>query len=245
MPGRTEKCFNYIIPEEDDANLFFVVVPLEELENVQDFYIDRWLSLTKKVGEKGDYPTQFGDVSADIDERIQEIEKKRLQNPVLRIQYFKSKGQLIDSTLLKYYRPYVLDYIVERAENKGYGDSPPLEGYQICVKAFQPRKIEVALIFDVLHWDDEENLSEKKKDYLTKDHLSPLERDFKKSEAAIAQILDEFDYQERRDADLYKISSNTNSKVQLFSYFSIFMVIATAYCQVFYLKTYFRKKKIL
>jgi len=150
--------------------------------------------------------------------------------------------------VLTFYEPLTLKNIVSEARedyvNKFEGKKwdPSLGGYKTCFENNE-RHI-VLVIYDyVLISEYEAKLS--RRHIVKKEHLTPLENSFEKSIIAAKQILDEMKYIEKRENRMKVTADNTNSRIKHFSYFSIIVLIGVTWLQITYLKSYFKKKKVL
>lgn len=246
--GSYNHCFNYDIPEDDDATLVVVAIPGDvESDNLlytQDFYIDKFVELGSDGGEN--FPKKFEvDYPENITQKIMESKSDSQNRRMGRIVFssFRESRELIATTVLDFYKPYVLHEVVGLSMRKGFNDSPPLGGYRFCFK--NPSGGVSTLIFDIVHWNDEEIDDKPEEKIIEKRHLSPLELSFKQSVDKARQIVDEMIYIERRSMKNMKQDEFYRSFVSNFSYLSIIVLIFTAWVQVMYLKRYFKKKKLL
>merc|ERR1712161_18926 len=85
----------------------------------------------------------------------------------------------------------------------------------------------------------------KKHHTLKKEHLTPLEYVLDDSLASAKSILDEMYYMEKREIRMKQTADHTNSRIKYFSYFSVSILLGVTWIQVTYLKSYFKKKKVL
>ena len=157
----------------------------------------------------------------------------------------KDQRSIIDSQNLEFYRPHIVKYIVDKAEAKGFGDTPPMDGYMFCYKN---SNIEfTTLIFDIFHWNDEgdDGTEKDSNNVVKKEHITPLESNFKLMVKSTLEIVDEMVYEERRAKVKSKKDGRIRSLVTKFSYLSVGVLIGTAWVQIMYLKRYFKKKKLL
>merc|ERR1719174_1035299 len=84
-----------------------------------------------------------------------------------------------------------------------------------------------------------------KKRQLQKEHFSPLENKLEHCIYTAKSILDELHYMEKRELRMKQKSDLTNNRIVRFSYLSVSLLCVVTYVQIFYLKGYFKKKKIL
>lgn len=86
------------------------------------------------------------------------------------------------------------------------------------------------------------------KDYkkvLETEHLRPLELLFVRAEQKLESISEEMRYSRDREAQLRETSMQTANRIQWFSILSITVLLTISAWQMFYLKNYFRSKKLL
>ncbi|KAL1820510.1 hypothetical protein ACET3Z_015379 [Daucus carota] len=78
-----------------------------------------------------------------------------------------------------------------------------------------------------------------------KEKLEGVELELRKLEGAIDAIHQNLIYLKSREADMREVSEITNGRVAWYSIMSIGVCIAVSVMQVFHLKRYFRKKKLI
>ena len=77
------------------------------------------------------------------------------------------------------------------------------------------------------------------------EHLSELEQELKKLEDEVSQIMEEMVYMRKREEAMRNTNESTNARVLWFSVFSVCVLLSTASWQVYHLKQYFHKKKLI
>jgi len=90
--------------------------------------------------------------------------------------------------------------------------------------------------------------SEKKKDYAEvakKENLKPIEVELRKMEDVVESLKEDFLHLKEREAIHRDTNESTNRRVAWLSSFSIFIVAFLGAAQVYYLRTYFKSKKII
>lgn len=117
------------------------------------------------------------------------------------------------------------------------------EEFKICFSSHGPAetKEHVEVAIDVRTGIDA-------KDYSTiakQEHLSVLEVELKKLEDEVKQIIDEMVYMRNREEAMRNTNESTNARVLWFSVFSVAVLLSTAAWQVYHLKQYFKKKKLI
>ena len=75
--------------------------------------------------------------------------------------------------------------------------------------------------------------------------LKPLEVELSRLEDLSAAIVSDFAYMKRREEEMRDTNESTNNKVLYFSIFSMCCLLSLAIWQVFYLRRYFKAKKLI
>ncbi|KAL8144399.1 hypothetical protein V2J09_017431 [Rumex salicifolius] len=78
-----------------------------------------------------------------------------------------------------------------------------------------------------------------------KGHIDVMELELKKMEQTIKNIHDEMFYLREREEEMQELNRGTNSRMAAFSFLSIFVCLSVAGLQLWHLKTFFEKKKLL
>ncbi|GAB2225244.1 hypothetical protein Droror1_Dr00006035 [Drosera rotundifolia] len=78
-----------------------------------------------------------------------------------------------------------------------------------------------------------------------KEKIEGVELELKKLEGAVEAIHENLIYLKSREAEMRTVSEKTNSRVALFSLFSLGVCFTASVLQVVYLKHFFRKKKLI
>lgn len=84
-----------------------------------------------------------------------------------------------------------------------------------------------------------------KRHILKKDHLNPIEISFDEGISLAHSVIDEMHYMEKREIRMKKTTDGTNRRIRYFSYLSILILLGVTWVQIQYLKSYFKKKKVL
>ncbi|EGC37353.1 hypothetical protein DICPUDRAFT_94091 [Dictyostelium purpureum] len=82
-------------------------------------------------------------------------------------------------------------------------------------------------------------------DVITKGQLKPSEIELKKIEDVVDAIKTEILYMKNREETMRNTNESTNSRVANLSIFCFFVLIASAFFQISYLKKYFKQKKLI
>jgi len=86
------------------------------------------------------------------------------------------------------------------------------------------------------------------KDYTSvakKDNLKPLEVELRRLEDTTAQIHEEMLAMKERETAMRKTNETTNARVLWYSVFSMVTLLSLVAAQIFYLKSYFKKRKLI
>lgn len=75
--------------------------------------------------------------------------------------------------------------------------------------------------------------------------LKPMELELKKLEDLAEAIVSDFAYMKSREKMMRDTNESTNSRVLWFSIFSMAVLLGLALWQVFYLKRFFKAKKLI
>ncbi|MED6173681.1 hypothetical protein PIB30_061894 [Stylosanthes scabra] len=78
-----------------------------------------------------------------------------------------------------------------------------------------------------------------------KEKIEGVELELRKLEAAVEAIRENLIYMKEREADMREVSEATNAKVAWFSIMSLGVCILVGALQLWHLKRYFRKKKLI
>jgi len=228
------QCFTYNIPHGDDAHMVFTALPNHVEEDVEDWFVSHMNEMTRKGGDQ--FMKDLPEMPDDIKKIV--LEAKEVRTAVsLRLDA--PRRPMLIRKQFKWYDPVVIKDVVKtsRAEN-------PLGGYSICFD--NDSDDEISVLMDVVLVSDKgEGAAGKKKKGLQKEHLTPLERNFQESIGAAHKILNEMHYMERREARMRHTAESTNKRIRMFSYLSVAILLGVTYLQVTYLRSYFKKKKLL
>lgn len=82
-------------------------------------------------------------------------------------------------------------------------------------------------------------------DLVEKEHLRPLELLFRKAEDRLKGVSLEMHKSRDREAQLRQTGETVENRIQFFSMVSISVLLLMSAFQVFYLKSFFRSKKLL
>jgi hypothetical protein len=78
-----------------------------------------------------------------------------------------------------------------------------------------------------------------------KETLKPIEAELQILEKNLAEIVSTMDYMKRREQSMRDTNESTNSRVQWFSLLSVGTLISSGLWQIFYLRQFFKSKKLM
>ncbi|XP_045434493.1 transmembrane emp24 domain-containing protein 10 isoform X3 [Pipistrellus kuhlii] len=97
------------------------------------------------------------------------------------------------------------------------------------------------VILDMKHGVEAKNYEEIAK----VEKLKPLEVELRRLEDLSESIVNDFAYMKKREEEMRDTNESTNTRVLYFSIFSMFCLIGLATWQVFYLRRFFKAKKLI
>jgi p24 family protein delta-1 len=242
-----QQCFRFNIPRDDDAHMIFVALPASMSTHVEEWFVNQVYELTKYRSEgEGSLPKKFPDqpdeaTLKDLDGFLEESGRK--SGVTLRIQK-PNQPRPVKQQELSWFMPVVVNH-VENFQQK-IDKSWQLDnnaGYSICLENLSESN-DVNVIFDVLLVSEDPSDDDTNGDLKAK-HLTPLEEQLGMSISAANSILHEMRYMEKREARMRVTADSINSRIRIFSFISVAILLAVTYLQVTYLKTYFKKKKLM
>jgi hypothetical protein len=95
---------------------------------------------------------------------------------------------------------------------------------------------------------DYKALSEDGKDLsrqVSKDDVPSLQTELLSIDRKIKEITADIEHAKRQEANLNQANELTNSRIMMFSYLSIAVLVGTSLWQIIYLRTFFASKKLL
>eukprot|EP01080_Neovahlkampfia_damariscottae_P009950 gene9950-2271_t len=78
-----------------------------------------------------------------------------------------------------------------------------------------------------------------------KEHLKPIELNLRMMEDSLKSIYLEYVYFKDREHKMRQVSDSTSSRIKWLGAFSIIVIIASSIFQALYMKSFFRKKKLI
>merc|ERR1719491_2263379 len=175
-----------------------------------------------------------------------EIQKKKVKNDSKSYAHVTTMGgkKVIFDHRLEFFDLHIVENISEKNNKNGKRHWSPDNGaFKICLEN-KSNKETTRIIYDHVVLSEIETKL-KKHHTLKKEHLTPLEYVLDDSLASAKSILDEMYYMEKREIRMKQTADHTNTRIKYFSYFSVSMLLGVTWIQVTYLKSYFKKKKVL
>jgi len=236
------KCFNFNVPDDDDAHMVFIALPSDVDDEVEEWFSTQMNEMTRKGSAS--FMQQLPDVSKQIHSKISDDEYNGRSNVYLKLTV--PKRPVLRHQMFMWYAPVVVMNVVkasQRGQKKNKVTQPP-GGYSVC---FENKNSDqsVRVLFDVVLMSDEGQDEELQNKIIKKEHLTPLELNFQEGIKAANTILNEMKYMERREARMRHTAESTNSKIRLFSYVSVIVLLGVTWLQRTYLRSYFKKKKLM
>eukprot|EP00934_Nitzschia_sp_Nitz4_P007698 Nitzschia sp. Nitz4//scaffold6_size259037//121416//122409//NITZ4_001073-RA/size259037-augustus-gene-0.321-mRNA-1//-1//CDS//3329556890//7688//frame0 len=257
----SERCIRFTVPEDDDANVVFLVLPSMAGEDVEENsnweaeqsqmeeYFMLQMSLMQKFRVRSSLPKTFPDkpddnVSRLMSKFIDQMDgeeksgcKVVLKNP--------SSG-ITRSMDASWFDPIVMNHLRKVLRSSGQEDKVPLEGYEFCFENTSPdfplqMAIETILTSETLAFQDDD----RSQPAFESSNLTPLAEQLALGIESAQTVLNEMRYMEGRERRMRQTADSINSRVRYFSYISVTVLIVVTYVQVTYLKQYFHKKKLL
>lgn len=265
---RSQHCFRFNIPLDDDAHLVALVLPSEEEfddadDEIESWYFDQIYAMTQTKQKHNIIPKQFVSINEGMPDVVAKHTSTFLQenhgeeSPVrilITATPSSDASNFQHQISTKYFHPVVLNYVGRTTDAKAHvhrsdKDEGNLEGYGICLsnldRSSDNRVIfDVALISDKQYDSDIDEMDGKTK-FDKHRHLTPLEISLDESIRAATVVLREMSYLEKREKRMRETAQSINSRVRFFSYLSVAILLSVTYIQVSYLKRYFHKKKLM
>ncbi|CAB9527089.1 emp24 domain-containing protein 10 [Seminavis robusta] len=259
-----ERCFKFNIPEDDEANLVFMALPLGEevSENNRDTTMEGWMvqqvnELSNQRGVGGNLATQLLESPPP---ELRKVMDKFLQGRPEGVNAKLKVVVSVDSTgnpssrvlPIKYFEPSVINQVKEAHKkvlpinnSEEYQEGSDLSGYSICFNNQDNEEESVQVVMDIVMVNDDVQQNANEPNFVKEKHLSPLEESLEKSIKAANTVLREMKYMTDREERMRMTADSINQRVQYFSIISVVILLGVTYIQVTYLKRYFKKKKLM
>ena len=255
-----ERCFKFNIPEDDDAHMVFMALPLgEETNDVAEGTLEGWLvqelyEMTTKRQTDASLPSALlnaapQDIQAKMDTFIK---NKGSNDSKVKVVVSQDDNNPTSRVLpVKYFAPTVINHVratqkkQAKAANEDDEDNSALSGYRVCFDNKANEEDQIQVILDVVMVNTEPETSADEPNFVKEKHLSPLEESLEKSIKAANTVLREMKYMTEREERMRVTADSINQRVQYFSVLSVVILLGVTYVQVTYLKRYFKKKKLM
>ena len=218
-----------------------------ESSDVEDYFVN----LSSKLVKEAANDPQTVPTIPETPEHIQKATDHGGQgdpNSGVFLQIKKPDKPPLRHQLMRYNSPIVIQSIRQLAIGAGHGDG---ESFIICFKntnSWRQQK-DVDVVFDSTledtSEDDDPEVAQLKIKMVRKAQITPLEMNLEESINRAEDILEEFKFMEKRERRMRLTADSTNARVRFFSYLSVFILLGVTLVQVMYLKSYFRKKKLM
>lgn len=236
------KCFNFNVPDDDDAHMVFIALPDNVEDEVEEWFSEQMHDMTRKGS--ANFMKSLPQVSKEIHEKISDEDFNGRSNVYLKLTV--PKRPVLRHQMFMWYAPVVVMNVVKASQRgqKNNKNTQPPGGYSVC---FENKNADhgVRVLFDVVLMSDSGQDDELQNKIIKKEHLTPLETNFQEGIKAANTILNEMKYMERREARMRHTAESTNAKIRLFSYVSVIVLLGVTWLQRTYLKSYFKKKKLM
>ena len=236
------KCFNFNVPDDDDAHMVFIALPYDVEDEVEEWFTTQMHEMTRKGSTN--FMKTLPQVSKEIHSKIHDDQYNGKSNVHLKLTV--PKRPVLRNQMFMWYAPVVIMNVVKTSQRsqKNVKFAQPLGAYSAC---FENKNADhgVRIIFDVVMMSDEGQDDELQNKIIKKEHLTPLEASFQAGITAANTILNEMKYMEQREARMRHTAESTNSKIRLFSYVSVIVLLGVTWLQRTYLRNYFKKKKLM
>jgi p24 family protein delta-1 len=227
--------------------MIYLALPEDMNTHVEEWFVNQVYEMTKfRSDADRSLPRKFAEQPND--EILKELDKflaetGRKSGVRLRVQK-PNQPRPLNEQDLNWFVPVVLNH-VEKLQGKTdkSWQLDDVGGYSICLENVSENEVNV--VFDVLLVDEYPGDDDTPDGALKPKHLTPLEEQLGMSISAANSILHEMRYMEKREARMRITADSINSRIRIFSFVSVGILFAVAYLQVTYLKTYFKKKKLM
>lgn len=233
---RSTKCIylhSMFYDEDEFCDMFFVPMTLDEDEEVEDYYA----SYLAKI--KDNFPRQRFPVNHDIPKMIEEKAKKygkqeKQFQVEITVYQEGQRSQTINqkhSLDMKYHKPSIQRNVVANGD------------VDVC---FVNRSYQSVKVYFTLYTFQKSTFELNEKDaVITKDHLDPLQRSLRNLQSQAQIIVRGIRQSVHKNKAILRTATSVYSRVSFFSYLSMFVLAATAAGQMYFLKYYFTKKKLI
>lgn len=253
---QSKRCFKFNIPEDDDAHMVFLALPMgEETGDTGEGKLEGWLvqevyEMTNRRQGDNLPKSLLNSAPADIQGQMDSyIQKKGDNVSKLKVVVSADSSSPTSRVLpLKYFAPLVVNKVRENANkiqsDAGVEDTLDISSFGVCFDNEASDDDQAQVIMDIVMVNAEPDESNEP-NFDKEKHLSPLEESLEKSIRAANTVLREMKYMTDREERMRVTADSINQRVQYFSILSVAILLGVTYVQVTYLKRYFKKKKLM
>jgi hypothetical protein len=260
VPEGGERCFKFNIPEDDDAHMVFMALPMgEETGDGHDAALEGWLvnevyEMTTKRTEQALPASLLNSAPEDVQKKMDAfIQKKGTNVSQLTVGISTDAINPASRVLsVKYFAPTVVNRVRDSHKriSNAAGDAADdvassLSGFSVCFDNSKNEEQQVQVVMDIVMVSEPDPEEANEPNFVKEKHLSPLEESLEKSIKAANTVLREMKYMTDREERMRLTADSINTRVQYFSILSVVVLLAVTYVQVTYLKRYFKKKKLM
>jgi len=229
-------CFFFDIPYDDDAHFIFTIISDQEPKENEQHAMKEMM----KMVDSGFDGTK---------EPVFPRNTKHRGEARVSIEVNSPGGDIVADQKMKFFVPLAIRHVLtkERLEQEQLDDDDLHGEYEICIDN-SSRKAAKLLAHLQLQSDDEDARQEKLANHrpkIHKKHLTPLEQSIELSVERADRIIREMNFMAERERRMHRTSESTNMWVRRFSWLSIIVLLSVTLLQVVYLKSYFKKKKLM
>lgn len=232
------QCFHLQIPDDDDAHLVLLAMKSDIPDTLEEWFFKEVSEISRPNSLQ--FLKDLSSIPETLSQQLKSASSKQPRGRVRAKLEHSGGGSYTKPINLNFYKISVHPHIAKEQNDASW--DPDYGGFHICLENDTNSEIHVLFNYVIV---SEVSATLSKHHVVKKEHLSVLERNFAKSVKLTKTILDEMEYMERREARMKHTTDHTNRRVKYFSFVSISILVGVTYVQVTYLKSYFRKKKIL
>jgi len=244
----SQRCFHITLPDDDDFNLVVTTIPNPHNERHHyrpvDYYHNYFMSWLSEMTDFNS-PNFMRDMSYDDHIlELQRVNELNASNAYVTIMPENAIGRPKRFDL-KFYEIIKESNIVDKYSSSNW--EPDKGQYQLCFHNHNKENHPIDILYDVVilsEYNDNKKYNNKRRQ-IQKEHFTPLENKLEHCIYTAKSILDELHYMEKRELRMKQTSDSTNKRIVRFSYLSVALLCVVTYVQIYYLKGYFKKKKIL
>lgn len=239
----SKQCLDLNIPDGDDAHLLFIPLNDDIPSEAEDWYVMQMSEISRH--ESSQFMKDLGEGLGANQNEPQSVKDNMKTS---KIKYSKAVASIESESAhapplhLNFFRLTKAEKIADMV-SRSKGWTPENRGqFQLCFSVRGKQRVKI--LFDtVILSEYMDKLSRRHE--LKKEHLTPLEEAFDSGISMSHTVLDEMHYMEKREVRMKMTTDGTNRRIRYFSYLSIIVLLSVTFVQINYLKSYFKKKKVL